>query len=249
MIGESIPCIIFPRSYYVKRFYQQQFSIFNSDHPVQGTISHLIEDLVEKNKGFVLDIGAGDCPHRNSFKSWTYRAVDVIQNAKGTIDEIINRENPRINLADSSVDMILCTHVLEHAIFEKPLLDEIFRVLKPGGNLIVVVPFMYREHMMPFDYRRYSVVGICTLLQTFEYTVRECYTLGNAWFTAYRLILERHVDDRKSSLQSRLSLLKLTERFIHYFIFPLLALTLFRTRTSSTYSAVFLRAQKKKSSC
>ena len=42
--------------------------------------------------------------------------------------------------ADASFDAITLTDVLEHVACEKAALDEIFRVLKPGGRLIITTP-------------------------------------------------------------------------------------------------------------
>src|SRR5665811_165723 len=54
----------------------------------------------------------------------------------------INTDIDNIPLEAGTVDMIYCSHVLEHITFtkEKQTLDEIYRILKPGGELIVVVP-------------------------------------------------------------------------------------------------------------
>ncbi|MCC7259703.1 MAG: class I SAM-dependent methyltransferase [Alphaproteobacteria bacterium] len=41
---------------------------------------------------------------------------------------------------DNSVDKVLLAHVLEHTDMPDPLMEEIWRVLTPGGKLLVVVP-------------------------------------------------------------------------------------------------------------
>ncbi len=53
-------------------------------------------------------------------------------------------------LADSSADVVICHHMLEHALNPAASLAEIRRVLKPGGKLLLHVPFekerRYRHH-------------------------------------------------------------------------------------------------------
>lgn len=45
-----------------------------------------------------------------------------------------------LQFKDESFDLILCNHVLEHIKDEKRALSEIYRVLKPGGTAILMVP-------------------------------------------------------------------------------------------------------------
>jgi SAM-dependent methyltransferase len=44
-------------------------------------------------------------------------------------------------------------------------LGEIMRVLKPGGKLLLTVPFVWDEHEQPYDYARYSSFGLRALLE------------------------------------------------------------------------------------
>lgn len=53
-------------------------------------------------------------------------------------------------LTDASADLVICHHMLEHALHPAASLGEIRRVLKPGGQLLLHVPFeqerRYRHH-------------------------------------------------------------------------------------------------------
>ncbi len=54
------------------------------------------------------------------------------------------------SLGDASADVVICHHMLEHALNPVASLAEIRRVLKPGGKLLLCVPFekerRYRHH-------------------------------------------------------------------------------------------------------
>jgi hypothetical protein len=52
-------------------------------------------------------------------------------------------------------------------------LAEIFRVLKPGGQLLLTVPFVWDEHEQPFDFARYSSFGLRHLLKRAGFEVKE----------------------------------------------------------------------------
>jgi len=69
---------------------------------------------------------------------------------------------------DNSFDFLILDQVLEHV--EKPWIavEEVFRVLKPGGICIATAPFLYGYHPSPKDYFRYTPDGWRSLFSKFE---------------------------------------------------------------------------------
>lgn len=59
-----------------------------------------------------------------------------------------------------SVDGIICQAVLEHVEDANAAINEMTRVLKPGGYLFIDVPFLQPYHAFPYDFRRYTVRGL-----------------------------------------------------------------------------------------
>jgi SAM-dependent methyltransferase len=101
----------------------------------------------------------------------------------------------QIPAPDSHYDLVLCTQVLEHVPEPKPVLQELFRVLKPGGAIWLTAPLFYEEHDIPFDFYRYTQYGLRHLLQTSGFTVEkltwlEGYygTLSHQLINAYRAL-------------------------------------------------------------
>ncbi len=50
-----------------------------------------------------------------------------------------------IKLQDSFFDLIICYHILEHIPDDRKAIAELFRVLKPGGNVLLQTPFREGE--------------------------------------------------------------------------------------------------------
>ena len=64
--------------------------------------------------------------------------------------------------------MVLCTEVLEHLPEPQKAIDEMFRVLKPGGQLLLTTRFLFPIHDAPHDYFRYTKYGLRHLLRRFD---------------------------------------------------------------------------------
>ena len=45
-----------------------------------------------------------------------------------------------IDLPDESIDLTLCSHVLEHVPDDRAAMSELLRILRPGGHALVMVP-------------------------------------------------------------------------------------------------------------
>ena len=45
-----------------------------------------------------------------------------------------------MNFEDNFFDVVICSHVLEHIVYDRKAMSELFRVLKSGGEAILQVP-------------------------------------------------------------------------------------------------------------
>ncbi len=61
---------------------------------------------------------------------------------------------------DDRFQLIECDAVLEHVRDPVRVMDEIRRVLAPGGYLHLVTPFCHPFHEYPKDYRRFTLDGL-----------------------------------------------------------------------------------------
>ena len=139
----------------------------------------------------VLDAGAGEARHRRYFARGRYVALDA-----GTGDRAwdysrldIQGDLERLPLKPGSVDRILCMVVLEHTRNPRQVLTEFVRVLKPGGTLHMVVPFLWEEHQAPRDYLRFTRYGVRLLADGLPLRIELLRPMGGFfWVCARRCI-------------------------------------------------------------
>lgn len=105
----------------------------------------------------ILDFGAGGAPYRPFFPDANYFTADVADD--NNPDYVISSEGT-IGEHDAFFDVILSTQVLEHVEDYRGYLRECWRLLKPGGTLVLTVPGMYEEHACPGDFQRWMIQGI-----------------------------------------------------------------------------------------
>ncbi len=84
----------------------------------------------------------------------------------------------RIPLPEASIDSALCTEVLEHCPNPTAILPEVCRVLKPGGSLVLTLPFLWPLHKVPHDWCRYTPFALRELLTNAGFQVCDLRPLG-----------------------------------------------------------------------
>ena len=89
-------------------------------------------------------------------------------------------DGERWPIHDATVDVVLSTETLEHVPDPPQYLAEAFRCLKPGGELILTVPFAARWHFIPHDYWRFTPSGLRRLLSAAGFTEIAVFARGNA---------------------------------------------------------------------
>jgi SAM-dependent methyltransferase len=116
----------------------------------------------------LLDLGCGDKPFLYIYKDYveTSVGIDVAQTIHGTEKVDIIYDGKKIPFPDGEFDYVFSTEVMEHVPEPKDFLKEAYRVLKPGGVLIMTVPFMLPLHEEPYDFYRYTKYGLKYLLDT-----------------------------------------------------------------------------------
>jgi SAM-dependent methyltransferase len=88
----------------------------------------------------LLEFAPGDALHKwlKRFAFIAYRSADL---SRKTVDERVDLTDMAA-YADQSLDIILCSHVLEHIPDDRKAMREIRRVLKPDGFAVLLVPLV-----------------------------------------------------------------------------------------------------------
>jgi SAM-dependent methyltransferase len=139
----------------------------------KGLVKH-ISELAVHVKGKTLDVGCGSKPYAQLYRSEEYVGleIDTPQNRAGKNAEYFYDGN-QFPFADSTFDSLVANEVLEHVFNPDQFLDEIFRVVKPGGVALLTMPFVWDEHEQPHDFARYSSFGIKALLEKHGFEIVE----------------------------------------------------------------------------
>lgn len=111
--------------------------------------------------GILVDLGGGGEPSYLDILPVKGRLYQMDMRIETKPSFLGNLEQP-LPLSGNSVDCLLLLNTLEHVYNYQPLLSEIYRVLKPGGKVVVFVPFLHSYHIyqgkdfLISDYFRYS---------------------------------------------------------------------------------------------
>lgn len=120
--------------------------------------------LAELPSGWrLLDAGAGECQYKKHCGHLDYVAQDIavydgagavgLHNPGWSFSQIdIVCDITSIPEPDGAFDAVLCTEVLEHLPDPVAALDEMARLLRPGGMLITTAPFWSMTHQAPFHF-------------------------------------------------------------------------------------------------
>lgn len=112
--------------------------------------------------GVVVDVGCNDKPYARFFDHRCRRWVGVDRlryNGARTRADIAG-DALRLPLASNACDTVLCTQVLDDLPTPEVALAEFFRVLRPGGHVVISASQYNALHDEPDDYFRFTCHGL-----------------------------------------------------------------------------------------
>lgn len=136
-------------------------------------------------KGHVLDLGAGEAPYRAFFTALSnrYTTVDWGMSQHRINVDIVTDLNEPLPIVSGEADTVICISVLEHLRSPEALLSEASRALRPGGALLLQVPWQWMIHEAPHDFFRYTPFALEFMLKNAGFDVESIAPLGGFFST------------------------------------------------------------------
>jgi SAM-dependent methyltransferase len=136
--------------------------------------------------GTIIELGAGGDYYKKYVPS---NQRYVLSNLSEGFDLVLDMT--RLDLPDNSVEALISVYAMEHIYDFKSAFNEQHRVLRPGGRLLLIVPFMYYYHAAPDDFFRFSASALDTLLSPFNVLVRQ--PIGGRWLQFAEFLHEKEI--------------------------------------------------------
>lgn len=136
--------------------------------------------------GTIFELGGAGDYYKNFARPGQPYAVT---NLDPPCDRIIDMT--AMDLPDNSVDAFLSMYALEHIYDFPSVISESFRCLKPGGRMLLAVPFMYYYHAAPDDFFRFTDSALDKMLAAFNVLKR--ISFGNRELLVSQLYHEKLV--------------------------------------------------------
>jgi SAM-dependent methyltransferase len=134
-------------------------------------VHNLVAQADLESGATVLDYGCADSPYRIDLpEKVTYIGADLAGNPHADIEL---RSDGSVPLDEGSADLVLSTQVLEHVDDPNLYLAESFRVLRPGGNLVLSTHGIMYYHRDPEDHWRWTRTGLHKIVAAQGFEVAE----------------------------------------------------------------------------
>jgi len=216
-----------------KAFRKQRFDptlplglVLNDSYLPKRCIRNFVKKGASYFTGKVLDVGCGGKPYQAFFKCESYIGIDL---------ETGDLERNEYNAADfyydgltipfgnDSFDQVVSTEVIEHVADPILFMQEINRVLKPGGIVMLTTPFVWHEHGVPFDYQRLTYYGMDNLMKKTGFREVESKKILNGP-ELFPVLVAVYVNDLKTRLLKKMGNKRLLSILLYLFFRPFILL-------------------------
>jgi SAM-dependent methyltransferase len=137
--------------------------MYNAGYIYMNNVEDIVKEVLlkyykKREKLKILDVGCGNKPYKRIIENYCqveeYIGIDYYNAKYADIELDLNKE--KIPFPDDYFDLILCTDVLEHLYNPIFVINEMRRVVKNNGFLIISTPFLFPIHDKNYDYFRYT---------------------------------------------------------------------------------------------
>jgi ubiquinone/menaquinone biosynthesis C-methylase UbiE len=131
---------------------QKGCASFESEFPgwkagQERCIKTLFQDIDRDKK--ILDIACGDGVGLGCFKDMGFKNITGVEFTEAKAERAITHGYPVFlydmndlsKIDDDSYDIVYSSHSLEHAYYPQKAIEELYRIIKHGGQLFVILPY------------------------------------------------------------------------------------------------------------
>lgn len=168
----------------------------------------------------ILDIGSFDRSGEYNYgnilneKKWTYHGLDL---KKGkNVDIVVENPYDWREIEDETYDVVISGQAFEHIEFFWLTLEQIDRILKPGGFVCIIAPSAGPVHRNPYDCYRFGEDGMKAMAEYINLRVIETGTNEgneNPWHDSHLIAKKAeagsidHLEAKMDALERKLDLI------------------------------------------
>ena len=114
-------------------------------------VHEFILSKIKSNTCNILDVGAGSAWVANHFRNSDVKVASLdislvnVKKAKSIVPvenhTQIVADSFKLPFASDSFEAVIASEIIEHVVDPKMFVEELFRVVKPSGNLIITTPY------------------------------------------------------------------------------------------------------------
>ena len=163
----------------------------------------------------ILDVGSFDKTGNYNYglllneKNWKYTGLDL--KSGNNVDIIVENSYNWKEIPENSYDVVITGQALEHMEFFWLTIEEINRVLKPGGLCCIIVPSSGPVHKNPQDCYRFTEDGVKAIAKYVKWDILESGTnldeVSHPWYDSF-LIARKPEADSKGELENKIDTLE-----------------------------------------
>ena len=131
-------------------------------------------------QGELLDVGCGRRPYEKTYFANASHYVGMDYLSDRSCPDVVGSATD-IPFPENSFDTVVSTEVLEHVPDPAKAIREMFRVVRPGGYVILTTPMYWPRHEVPFDFFRYPYDGLLALFEQAGFTVERMFNRGRSY--------------------------------------------------------------------
>lgn len=172
----------------------------------------------------VIDFGAGPGEFAALFARQRYLAVDIYPYPEVDVVCDLTAVNPFV---PACAEVVLLANLLEHVPSAADFLKAVAPLVRPGGRILVTVPFLVKIHQAPHDFARYTHYGLQAMghqaglsVEHIEGYYDPAFLMGESYRYTFFWALSRYPAARRRMLAAVLAGLRLCQNLLGRLLGP-----------------------------